>query len=288
MDLSLYWETPLEQWITCAYQQKGIYYVQDLDIDRIASSFNIDLIYYKGRTAADNNLGVIFLNNDRDIASMKVSFFHELGHVLRHAGDQRRMADLFRQQQEYDASAFMLYAAIPFYMLKELPLPRNIREAISYISKEFDVPTEIAEKRLNQVRQRLSQAKFFAVTTEDIISPDIVEDIATSESTALMRVRAFYDHYGDFSRPHTFVIETPLGFEGVEEVQIDVNKNYRSCSIPERLPSNAAIVTPTDISVYKGNKGCININLSRIAWRHGKELQTLYLPMEAAEDAISF
>ncbi|MEK5278602.1 ImmA/IrrE family metallo-endopeptidase [Paenibacillus sp. FSL H7-0735] len=290
MDLSLYWETPLEHWISCEYQQKGIYFVQDLDIDRIASSFNIDLIYYKGRTAADNNFGVIFLHDDRDLASMRVSFFHELGHVLRHVGDQRRMPELFRQLQEYDASAFMLYAAVPFYMLKKLSLPKNIGEAISYISKEFCVTTEIAEKRLTQVRQRLSQAEFFAVSIEgdDINSSKIVDDTTKSESSSLLRVRAFYDHNSDFSRPHTFVIESPLGFEGIDELKIDVNKNYKSCGIPERLPKNSAIVLPDDISIYNGDKGCISINISRVAWRHGADIQKLYLSMEAAEDALNF
>lgn len=288
MELSLYWETPLEQWISASYEKRGILSQSDLDIDLIAESFGIDIVYHKGRTAADNKLGVVFLHNSHnseDLANMRKSFFHELCHILRHVGDQRRMPDLFRQAQESEAERFSLYAAIPFFMLTKLQLPARRSEAISKISKEFRVSSEFAKQRLDQIQERISGEEFLATFTEVSATKEDVED--DNEGNLLQRISAFYD-YNDYSRPHTLVIEQRDGFNWEKPLHIEVERNYKSCDLPSYMSRESASVLSGDLSVFPDRKGYVTINLSRVAWRHGTTASRLYLPMEAIDDAINF
>ncbi|MDU0329214.1 ImmA/IrrE family metallo-endopeptidase [Paenibacillus sp. 3LSP] len=130
-----YRETHLEQWMNTKYLNHGISSPADLDIDRIAEAFGIGLVYGNHPSFSDNEENVIFLNKMMQADQSRVVFFHELCHVLRHAGDQRRMTELFMHAQETEAEQFVLYAAIPFYMFAKLPVPDHRSEAVAYSSR---------------------------------------------------------------------------------------------------------------------------------------------------------
>ncbi|MNI54719.1 hypothetical protein D3C73_1096290 [compost metagenome] len=93
-------------------------------------------------------------------------FFHELCHVLRHAGDQRHMTQQFKRAQEQEADQFVLYAAIPFFMFAKLPVPDQRQEAIAYLSEIFHVPLELAEQRLDQIQRRMLHGGLMAAARE--------------------------------------------------------------------------------------------------------------------------
>lgn len=167
MDLSLYRTTELEQWITDLYQDNGIYTPADLDIDQIATMFQIDLVYYEHQPFSCNVNHVIFLNKYVQEEQLRDVFFHELCHVLRHAGDQRDMPQLFEQYQELEAGWFQMYAAVPFYMVEQLELPNTQREAVHCLATEFKVSADFAQKRLHQIQRRVMDGMMWQERIEE-------------------------------------------------------------------------------------------------------------------------
>lgn len=166
MLFSYYQETPLEQWISTEYMSHGIMAPEQLDIDHIAQAFGVELIYEACPSFSDNEDKVIFLNKQTQEINARLIFFHELCHVLRHAGDQRVMPHLFKHAQETEAEQFVLYAAVPFYMLSRLSIPDQHCEAIPFIAEQFQVTPELAERRLDQVQRRVLYGTLIAATRE--------------------------------------------------------------------------------------------------------------------------
>lgn len=115
MLFSYYQETNLEQWINAKYLSYGLHTANDCEIERIADAFEVDIMYVSCPSFSENEDKVIFLNKDVDDKMARIIFFHELCHVLRHAGDQRVMPPLFKEAQESEADHFVLYASVPFY-----------------------------------------------------------------------------------------------------------------------------------------------------------------------------
>ncbi|MCM3703232.1 ImmA/IrrE family metallo-endopeptidase [Paenibacillus macerans] len=157
-----YHETLLEQWINTKCLNYGITSPADLDIERVAEAFGVELVYESCPSFSDNEEKVIFLNKYKDATEARVIFFHELCHVLRHAGDQRHMNALFKNAQESEAEQFVLYAAVPFYMFAKLSVPDHRGEAIPYIAEQFQVPLELAEQRLDQIQRRVLHGSLIA------------------------------------------------------------------------------------------------------------------------------
>ncbi|WP_334075208.1 ImmA/IrrE family metallo-endopeptidase [Paenibacillus sp. A14] len=166
MLFSYYRETELEQWISGKYLTHGIISPAEHDIEHIANAFDIDLVYEECPSFSDNEERVIFLNKHADDVTARVIFFHELCHVLRHAGDQRIMPAMFKSAQETEAEQFVLYAAIPFYMFAKLPVPDQRSEAIAYLAETFRVPCGLAEHRLDQIQRRVLHGSLIAAAKE--------------------------------------------------------------------------------------------------------------------------
>ncbi|GGH28624.1 ImmA/IrrE family metallo-endopeptidase [Paenibacillus segetis] len=166
MLFSYYKESHLEQWINTKFLSHGIMNTTDHDIERIAEAFNVELVYDICPSFSDNEDGVIFLNKHADDVTARVIFFHELCHVLRHAGDQRNMSSLFKEAQELEADQFVLYAAMPFYLVAKLHVPDQRNEAIPYLADQFHVPLHLAEQRLDQIQRRVLHGTLIAAAHE--------------------------------------------------------------------------------------------------------------------------
>jgi Zn-dependent peptidase ImmA (M78 family) len=158
MQLNLYKPTDLEQWITLQYQQNGIHYASDLDIERIASIFNITVLTSEGPSHAqwDDDFCVIFINGCHSEEKKREVFFHELCHPLRHEGNQNNMPASFIELQEIQASIFQLYAAMPAHMLEEFKdLSGSVHTKV--VSEEFKLSEKFVTRRLEQINQRIFQ-----------------------------------------------------------------------------------------------------------------------------------
>lgn len=163
MDLTLYKPTETEQWINKKYQENGIYYASDMDIEHIASIFNSEIRFYNGPSFAkweDNEYSFIFLNSYSCIEQQRETFFHELPHPLLHVGSQHHLPELFTELQEAQATQFQLYAAMPIYMIHEF-----IHDVYSWaafekvLSEAFCLPIRFVQRRLNQINNRTYIAK---------------------------------------------------------------------------------------------------------------------------------
>ncbi|WP_028551731.1 ImmA/IrrE family metallo-endopeptidase [Paenibacillus sp. UNC451MF] len=159
MDLSLYKPTELESWIYQKYRSYGIHYASDLeDIDLVASIFNTMVYTTKDETRIvwDDDFGMILLHAYYAKEIKRASFFHELGHFLRHIGCQNKLPKSFMELQESQASHFQLYAAMPIYMIQEI-----IHDVYSYaalekvLAEEFILPIPFVQKRIDQISRRI-------------------------------------------------------------------------------------------------------------------------------------
>ncbi|MEJ8547140.1 ImmA/IrrE family metallo-endopeptidase [Brevibacillus borstelensis] len=160
--LNFYQPTPLEDWIETRYQSFGIFSPDDLDIDIVAHSFGIQVLYLpdaKEEAIWDDDIAAIFLNSNKTISEIRVAFFHELCHPLRHVGNQLMLPSIFRELQETQANQFQLYASMPFFMIKEIKLPQYKSEAVGLLSQLFGVTTRLASRRLEQIERRIYEAR---------------------------------------------------------------------------------------------------------------------------------
>ncbi|OKP84243.1 hypothetical protein A3842_08405 [Paenibacillus sp. P3E] len=265
----------------------------DLDMDKVAMIFGVDIVYYDNSPFSENEDKVIFIDRRDDYIEQRKVFFHELCHVIRHSGDQRWMPELFREAQENDANQFALYAMIPFFMLEQMQLPVNRIEVLSLLVTEFQVYLNFAKLRLNQVEDRITESKFMSTFTYASQSPSSLEaTIHESPVSGLdylqqPRIRSLYG-LDDFSRPEALVIEQRQGFNWNEPLILNVERNYKLHNSSFYRSRHDATVLPGDISLPPNRRGYVTINLSRVAWRHGKGVTRLILPMEAVDDAINF
>jgi Zn-dependent peptidase ImmA (M78 family) len=161
--LSGYILTETERKIERMYKERNILTPADLDIQNVAHLFRVELdfsSYGPQRAIWEDDFSVIFLNPDEPEEKQREVFFHELGHPLLHVGDQTKMKNhSLRDLQEAQANQFQLYAAIPFFMLKELELPSYEYQIVSMIQSVFKVPKSLAKKRVEQIKRRILQSQ---------------------------------------------------------------------------------------------------------------------------------
>lgn len=288
-----YQAPPLEQWIEELYNRYDITKPKHLSIEVLAKYFNIWVHYHAKRSKGielSEGTYTVFIDSRQSQEVQWLEFLHELCHLLRHAGNQTLMPEQFTKAQEYEADRFVFYAAIPFFMVHKIILPLTKGEAIGYIAREFRVPLHFAEQRFEQIEDRIAQAKFLSSEINAIAEQAATYtcDAPSEDISGIIHIKAFYDWDGDYSRPHTLVIEQPDGFDWDKPLIVEVNHNYKSCDLPTYLSRESAIVMSGDLDICQNRKDCVTINLSRVTWRHGKSLKRLYLPMEAIDDAINF
>lgn len=182
MELSLYKPTETEEWISFIYQKNGIHSAADMDLDHIAAIFRamIELHPYESKVIWSSNFALIYLHALLSKEQRREHFFHELGHIVRHCGDQFAMPESFIELQEQQAAQFQLYAAMPAFMLNEF-----IHDVYSWgafekiLAEAFCLPIRFVQKRLDQIMNRLRLAQFDKELRErtvdtDHITPDYI------------------------------------------------------------------------------------------------------------------
>jgi Zn-dependent peptidase ImmA (M78 family) len=173
--------TEFERKIERMYKERNILTPADMNIQNVAKQFNVNLRFSgqgPQRAIWDDEFSVIFLNPDEPAEKQNEVFFHELGHPILHCGDQsKNMNKKFQELQEAQANQFQLYAAIPFFMLKDLELPKYEYQIIKLIQSVFKVPVSLAKKRLEQIKRRILQTKINnIVPTLPLLPINIAED----------------------------------------------------------------------------------------------------------------
>ncbi|MFD0717267.1 ImmA/IrrE family metallo-endopeptidase [Paenibacillus sp. GCM10027626] len=151
-----------ELWISNKYQENAIFSPSDLVIERVAELFGylIKGTYEdSGAVFDDDGDCIIYLKYQAE-AQRRADFFHELCHPLRHVGDQSKLPALFVDLQEAQAAQFQLYAAMPFYMVREYPPRQSWDEYYQMLANEFMLPLQLVKRRINQILNCIKQAKW--------------------------------------------------------------------------------------------------------------------------------
>lgn len=151
--LKHYTMNDVEAFITKAYKQHQILSPYDLDLERIASIWTIRLRYISASRAFsqyDSRACYIFLPSQIPYVDQRAAFFHELCHVLRHAGNQRSIPNTFLQLQECQAEQFIMFASMPYFLFKDY-----LSENPSVIAETFQMPIKYVHKRLAYIKNRI-------------------------------------------------------------------------------------------------------------------------------------
>ncbi|MGM0853109.1 MAG: ImmA/IrrE family metallo-endopeptidase [Bacillota bacterium] len=149
-----YRTTGLEDWVSRFYIKLGITNPDLISEERISRFLGI----YVKKKPIPSSFHVIgryqdiVIDSREPIEKHREIFFHELCHILRHSGVQTIMPASFRELQEWDANHFTQYAAIPYHMIKYIPI--NDRDVIKQMSDMFLVSPELCEERLEQIIRR--------------------------------------------------------------------------------------------------------------------------------------
>lgn len=154
--LSDYQPTSNDLFISKLYHALGILNPYQIDIQLIATTCGSKIAYYPGRSFSyrAKNESFIILNNQLTTNEQRADFFHELGHILLHEGDQDHLSPLFIQLQEWQANRFQLAAAMPYHLLPEIKNLR-INEYARVLSELFSVPLDVAYRRIDHIRSRI-------------------------------------------------------------------------------------------------------------------------------------
>ncbi|WP_378211151.1 ImmA/IrrE family metallo-endopeptidase [Anoxybacteroides rupiense] len=159
----LYKPSELERYISDMYKKIGIIYPSQLDEEYIARKFNIEIIYTRWGSFCNysDDFQLISLHKDlrfNPIRRREV-FFHELGHLLRHAGDQTNMSFSFRDFQESQARRFTLFAAIPHHMLRYIDFSQKRDYVLYEMQETFRISKQICSERLDYIENRMLNEK---------------------------------------------------------------------------------------------------------------------------------
>lgn len=149
--MSKYYPTHLEKWVYQNYLKHGIVSPEDLHLDNLCYAYRIfiKLFPLKSSCWEIGNYREIILNSNLEFKEQREDFYHEMCHLLRHVGRQMMMPKAFRELQEWDATNFVRYAAIPFHMLREFDLyDENIIETLS---DRFQVTERLCKERLEKI-----------------------------------------------------------------------------------------------------------------------------------------
>ncbi|MBT2293432.1 ImmA/IrrE family metallo-endopeptidase [Paenibacillus albidus] len=163
---SYYQMTVLEKWTEDLYKRLSISHPSQISIEHISERLNIWVHYLDVRSKgieATAGMYSMFIDNRLPASLQRLEFLHELCHLLRHAGSHSLMPERFTQEQEDESDRFILYAAMPYSMVSRMKLPELREDAIPYLAEAFQVPTELAMQRIDQIQRRVFQGQLLAV-----------------------------------------------------------------------------------------------------------------------------
>ncbi|MFJ7933668.1 ImmA/IrrE family metallo-endopeptidase [Sporosarcina sp. NPDC096371] len=146
----------LEDYVKNLYTSIGINNPEQLNKNSIAVRLGITLYAFNGTSEGvySNGRQYIFLNRNLTRRGQWQEFGHELCHILRHAGNQKKMPRTFIDYQEWQAENFALHFCIPTFMLMHLELPKDFYLAARMVRETFHVTYEFAEKRLDMWKRK--------------------------------------------------------------------------------------------------------------------------------------
>lgn len=283
-----YETTPLEQFVEELYQNKGILHPNQINIEEIAKKLHIWIYYSELDSKAVEiryGLGSINIYKNQSPKLQLIDFLHELCHLLRHAGDQRYLPELFTKAQEDEASQFVLYASMPFFMISQMEIPVETNEAIQFLSSAFNVPLKFAKNRLEQIQRRLLQG---ALTTSSVLTePNSVSMNNYHLDTIETKIYAYYDPNSDQIDPSQFLIHVD------KQTLFSQEELLFSLSGPFEIIEDGQLLAFTNSKPVKFNdldykNGKISLRLNHLASRYYNSEFKFVIHMREVKEVLKF
>lgn len=138
----------MEKWIADEYVKYNILSPDNIDIEVLADIYNVIIWKFPMEARYDifENRKFIVIDSRTSSEIQREQFFHELCHVLFHVGHQSDMNDPFRKLLEWEADNFVLYASLPYFMIKEYDLTSEY--IIHELSNDFNVTASLCKKKI--------------------------------------------------------------------------------------------------------------------------------------------
>lgn len=158
----MYQNSHLEDYIQGLYLDWNINNPEQLNKYAIANYSNVGIYLSSDPSEAFywESRYYIFINRDLDSRKRWQDFGHELCHVLRHSGNQKKMPIMFRDFQEWQADNFMYHFCVPTFMLQRIRLPPDQLAAAYLIADTFNVELSFAKERLDRYLRKLYSGGF--------------------------------------------------------------------------------------------------------------------------------
>ncbi|BFH10662.1 hypothetical protein J6TS7_31910 [Paenibacillus dendritiformis] len=187
---------------------------------------------------------------------------------------------MFREAQEADADAFLLYAAIPYYMLKSLELPGTRSEITEFIAMTFQVTPTLAAQRLNQIMRREYNGMFLKTAVGQSFST-YADYAKVLEPQVKNKVYSFCDPTMD--TPTQLIVHVAGEDWQKEEMRIPLSTDYPQTDNADHL--SASPVSPLEFVCRDGH---IILKLRRLAARYGAAPRNLVLQFNDINDSLDF
>lgn len=285
--------THMEEFIEHTYKKIGITEPSQITIDKIASRLNIWTYFKPFRSKAIERkpgMYTMIIDNRLPIIEQKLEFFHELGHLLRHAGNQTTMPKLFTIAQENDADQFVLYASMPYFLISRLQLPSARADAVNYIAKVFGVPITLAKKRFDQILRREFEGNLTASLKkrQGQAGPAVLSSIFEKEGDELPKcsIFAYYDPSGEYDAPTQLIVKINAQKHFTDNrVPIDLNERFKRIESEDHASLTGVPVLPADLRIIDGIP---NLMLPSIAFRYGRAANRFIVQMKHIEEIMRF
>ncbi|AZS17416.1 ImmA/IrrE family metallo-endopeptidase [Paenibacillus lutimineralis] len=283
-----YRKTHLEDYVEQLFLQHSILSPEDITIGSISEGMNIKTEYAAIKSTSLRSASgkhIIILDKRNSSQKQREDFLHELGHLLRHEGNQILLPKPFVQYQEEDAEQFVLYALMPFFMIDALELSPDRKQAIQQLSDVFAVGISLASKRYDQIVRREFDAAITATKTVAIGKRlNSVKEVKPIDAYG-PQFKVYYDPTGTMDGPSQMVVFLD------ERTQI----NCREIELPigERLPEidpdelNEIECTPvqsTDIGCFDG---VVTLSVNELVFRYGLSKRKFIINMNVVDMLIA-
>lgn len=163
--------TILEESLEATYATAGIIYPHQITVRELSQRLNV-WVHFRSVSSraleAASGMYSMFLDDRLPPDRQRLDFLHELCHLLRHAGNQMVLPESYTRMQEIEAEHFVLYAAMPFSMIRRMEIPDGRGSAIAVITESFNVPADLAEQRLDQLQRRTLRGIWNTVVSDHV------------------------------------------------------------------------------------------------------------------------
>ncbi|MEK4193224.1 MULTISPECIES: ImmA/IrrE family metallo-endopeptidase [unclassified Paenibacillus] len=279
-----YKETHLEEFVKHLYIKNGIHLPGDIAVSAIAKKLNVTVTYVKVRsTSHQTKKGklLIFLNDQKTLQEQREDFLHELGHLLRHSGNQNLLPKSFVKYQEDDTEQFKIYALMPFFMINQIILSPDRRQAIEQLSIVFSVNLELAQKRYEQILRREFEGGMNAEISNAIQPRKEVNTTVNDE----VEFAVYYDPSGTTDGPSQLIVTLDeWTLINCREIELPIGERLPEIDLDEMQRIECMSTFSSDVICFDG---ILTLQVHQLLYRHGLKKRCYVIHMHDVDMKIA-